>query len=84
VVEAGLNPFVRDERCARAAAAGCVLEKHSDAKVANRDARVGHGVDREWPLNDGQIPNPNGVRVALSTGYHRVEGKIGGRRVTVS
>jgi hypothetical protein len=25
-------------------------------------------------LNDGQIPNPNGVRVAPGTGYHRVEG----------
>jgi hypothetical protein len=24
-------------------------------------------------LNDGQIPNPNVVRVALGTGYHRVE-----------
>jgi hypothetical protein len=25
-------------------------------------------------LNDGQIQNPNAVRVALGTGYHRVEG----------
>jgi hypothetical protein len=25
-------------------------------------------------LNDGQIPNPNAVRVASGTGYHRVEG----------
>jgi hypothetical protein len=25
-------------------------------------------------LNDGQIPNPNVVRVASGTGYHRVEG----------
>jgi hypothetical protein len=30
--------------------------------------------DRERPLNDGQIPNPNVVRVATGTGYHRVEG----------
>jgi hypothetical protein len=30
--------------------------------------------DREWSLNDGQIPIPNVVRVALGTGYHRVEG----------
>jgi hypothetical protein len=30
--------------------------------------------DREWSLNDGQIPNPNVVRVALGTGYNRVEG----------
>ena len=35
--------------------------------------------DRKWPLNDGQIPNPNGVRVAPGTGYHRVEGN---RRVS--
>ena len=34
---------------------------------------------REWPLNDGQIPNPNVVRVAPGTGYRRVKGK---RRVT--
>jgi hypothetical protein len=31
--------------------------------------------DREWPLNDGQIPNPNVVRIAPGTRYHRVEGK---------
>jgi hypothetical protein len=31
-------------------------------------ARVWHG-DREWSLNDGQIPNPNVVRVALGTVY---------------
>jgi hypothetical protein len=30
--------------------------------------------DREWSLNEGQIPNPNVVRVAPGTGYHRVEG----------
>jgi hypothetical protein len=30
--------------------------------------------DRKWFLNDGQIPNPNVVRVAPGTGYHRVEG----------
>jgi hypothetical protein len=30
--------------------------------------------DRKWSLNDGQIPNPNVVRVASGTGYHRVEG----------
>jgi hypothetical protein len=30
--------------------------------------------DREWSLNDGQTPNPDVVRVALGTGYHRVEG----------
>jgi hypothetical protein len=30
--------------------------------------------DREWPLNDGQTPNPNVVCVALGTRYSRVEG----------
>jgi hypothetical protein len=30
--------------------------------------------DREWSLNDGQLPNPNVVRVAPGTGYHRVKG----------
>jgi hypothetical protein len=35
--------------------------------------RVWHGAtDRS--LNDGQIPHLHGVRVALGTGYHRVEG----------
>jgi hypothetical protein len=29
---------------------------------------------REWPLNDGQIPNFRGVRVHASSGYNRVEG----------
>jgi hypothetical protein len=37
--------------------------------------------DRERPLNDGQIPNPNVVRVASGTGYHRVEGN---RRLTAA
>jgi hypothetical protein len=30
--------------------------------------------DREWPLNEGQLSNPNVVRAPLGTGYHRVEG----------
>jgi hypothetical protein len=30
--------------------------------------------DRERSLNEGQIPNVRVVRVALGTGYHRVEG----------
>jgi hypothetical protein len=30
--------------------------------------------DREWSLNDGQLPNFRAVRVALGTGYNRVEG----------
>ena len=29
---------------------------------------------QKWSLNDGQIPNPNVVRVAPGTGYHRAEG----------
>jgi hypothetical protein len=33
--------------------------------------------DREWSLNDGQIPNPNGVSVAPGTIVSR---EIGGRR----
>jgi hypothetical protein len=30
--------------------------------------------DREWPLNEGQIPHFRVVRVALGMGYNRVEG----------
>ena len=30
--------------------------------------------DREWPVNEGRIPNFRGVRVALGTGYNRVRG----------
>jgi hypothetical protein len=30
--------------------------------------------DRKWSLHDGQIPNFHGVRVALGSGYYRVEG----------
>ena len=46
----------------------------SDAKVANRNAKVGHGATENGPLNDGQIPNFRGVRVALGTGCDRAEG----------
>jgi hypothetical protein len=46
---------------------------YSDAKVANRNANWGLARrDREWSLIDGQIPNPNVVRVAPGTGYRRV------------
>jgi hypothetical protein len=45
----------------------------ANAKAANRNSRVWHGAT-EWPLNDGQIPNPDAVRVSSGTGYHRVEG----------
>jgi hypothetical protein len=47
---------------------------YSDAKVANRNVSVLARGDSEWSLNDGHIPNPNVVGVALGTGYHRVEG----------
>jgi hypothetical protein len=30
--------------------------------------------DRKWSLDEGKIPNSNVVRIALGTGYHRVEG----------
>jgi hypothetical protein len=39
------------------------------AKVTHR-----HASDTNWPFNDGQIPNPDVVRVAPGTRYHRVEG----------
>jgi hypothetical protein len=36
---------------------------------------LGFGTGRQkMTLNDGQIPTFPGVRVALTTGYHRVEG----------
>jgi hypothetical protein len=47
---------------------------YSDGKHANRNARVCARGDIKWSLNDGQIPNSRGVRVALGTGYDRVEG----------
>jgi hypothetical protein len=34
--------------------------------------------DRKWPLNDGQIPNPNVVRVALGTGLPSCRGNSAG------
>jgi hypothetical protein len=46
---------------------------HSDGKVANRTDRFWHGA-AENPLNEGHRPNFRGVRVALGTGYNRVEG----------
>jgi hypothetical protein len=42
--------------------------------VANRNVRLWHGRYRKRSLNDGQIPTFRGVRVALGTGYNRVEG----------
>jgi hypothetical protein len=46
----------------------------SDALVANRTVRVWHEGDRERLLNEGQLPDSRGVRVALGTGYRRVRG----------
>jgi hypothetical protein len=40
--------------------------------VANRNSKVWHGATENGPLNDGQIPNPDVVRVAPGTGYRRV------------
>jgi hypothetical protein len=43
-------------------------------KVPNRDAKGFGTDDRKWSLNDGQIPNFHGVRVARTEGYNRVKG----------
>jgi hypothetical protein len=43
-------------------------------KVANLNVGGLARRDRESSLNDGQIPNPNVVRVAPGARYHRVEG----------
>jgi hypothetical protein len=57
----------------------CVLRSRGQG-TAMQKLRIEHvklGLarrDRKWPLNDRQIPNPNVVRVAFGTGYHRVEG----------
>jgi hypothetical protein len=51
--------------------------RYSDAKVVNRNDRAWPCLawgDREWSLNDGQIPYFRVVRVALGMGYNRVEG----------
>jgi hypothetical protein len=75
-VPASLSPHatVRVVRCRLAwRVEGLHPSRYSDEKVANRNATVGHGAT-ENPLNDGQTPNPNVVRVAPGTGYHRVEG----------
>jgi hypothetical protein len=76
---AALSPPVTGERELRAsvaAAARAAAGYCSDGNVANRIVTLGFGTlgDREWPLNDGHIPNPNVERVAPGTGYRRVEG----------
>jgi hypothetical protein len=62
--ELGDMPFIR---CVRSTLQRC-------EKAANRNARVWHGATEKGPLNDGQIPNVRGVRVALGSGDTRVEG----------
>jgi hypothetical protein len=61
-----------------ASPAWCCMAQCPRDKAATNKLRIvtcGFGTARQkWPLNDGQIPNPNVVRVALGTGYHRVEG----------
>ena len=47
-------------------------------QVANRTGLARR--EREWPLNDGQIPNFRGARVHVSTGY--VSREIDRRRET--
>jgi hypothetical protein len=48
------------------------LTMYSDENVANRKGRVWHGAT-ETGVNDGQMPNFRGVRIALGTGYAPVE-----------
>ena len=56
----------------------------SDGKKCESQRLGWHGGDRKWSLNDGQIPNFRVVRVALGTGYNRVEGNRRASRVSVS
>jgi hypothetical protein len=56
-----------------AAASASSATESPVAVSANRNAKAWRGAT-ENGLNDGRIPNPNVVRVAPGTGYHRVEG----------
>ena len=53
-------------------------DRESGAADGEREIgyRVWHGATekQKWPLNDGQIPNPDVVRVAPGTGHHSGEG----------
>jgi hypothetical protein len=53
------NPPPVGSACGRAAGHPHPVPAYSDEKVANRDIRIWHLVDREWLLNDGQIQNPS-------------------------
>jgi hypothetical protein len=50
----------------------------SGAKVANRNAKVWHGGDREWSLNDGQIPKALVVREHVECGLQSWRGESAG------
>jgi hypothetical protein len=54
---------------------------YSNAQVASRNARVWR--ERRWSLNEGQIQNFRGVRVATGSGYTR-RGKPAGVAKRVS
>ena len=47
-------------------------------QVPNRDARVWHGGDREWPFNDGLTPNSRDVRVFVSNRLPSCRGESAG------
>jgi hypothetical protein len=70
----------REKRLQKALTAGEVrLEVRTAMKqVANRNAKVGHGGDRERPLNDGHNPNLRGVSVHASYGLQSCRGKSAG------
>jgi hypothetical protein len=70
-----LDPASQElQRLVRDAHAGLAKQwdaaKRTKVQRCNTCGGLARG-DREWPLNDGQTPNPNVVRVAPGTGYHR-------------
>jgi hypothetical protein len=56
---------------AEVAAAG---DRYTQRCNSGESFTLGFGTTEKRSLNEGRIPNPNGVRVAPGTGYHRVEG----------
>jgi hypothetical protein len=66
---------VRREEAGREGRPTACERAHLTATEKLRIERTGFGAGRQKiPLNDGQIPNFRGIRVALGTGYNRVEG----------
>ena len=63
------DAFLAVQRCARHARSLTAAKK---LRILTFKGLARGG--REWPLNDGQIPNVRGVRVHASTGYNRVGG----------